>query len=87
MSAPAQGGMDRHGPNVEIFTFFLLLPERWDDRSESWFKTFCMLIRSQRLRLKFETLVTAKDKVTPVCRLFCSRDKIVGLRFPHFVAS
>jgi len=37
--------------------FFLHLPVRLDDRSETWFNTFCVLIRSQ-------TLVSAKDKVT-----------------------
>jgi len=36
---------------------FLRLPVRLDDQSETWFNTFCVLIRSQ-------TLVSAKDKVT-----------------------
>jgi len=26
-----------------------VLPVRWDDRSETWLKTICMLIRSQAL--------------------------------------
>jgi len=47
---------------VEI-NFFLYLPVRWDDQSITW-----LLIRSQTydfgLRLKFETFVSAKDKVT-----------------------
>jgi len=45
------------GPNTENFKLFLRLPVRWDGRSETWFKTFCILITSQ-------TLVSAKDKVT-----------------------
>ena len=28
---------------------FLHLSVRWDDRSETWFKTFCILIRFQTL--------------------------------------
>ena len=39
---------NRHGPKAENFKFsFLHLPVRRDDRSETWFKTFCILIRSQ----------------------------------------
>jgi len=54
------------GPNAEIFNFIFFLPVRWVARSETWFKTFCILIRPQTFgpRLKFETLVSAKDKVT-----------------------
>ena len=39
---------------------------RWDDRSKTWFKTFCVLIRSAHfdLRLKFNTLISGKDEVT-----------------------
>ena len=39
---------------------------RWDDRSKTWFKTFCVLIRSAQfgLRLKFNTLISGKDEVT-----------------------
>jgi len=46
--------------------YFLRLPVRCDNRPETWFKTFCIsLIRSQTFdRLKFETLVSAKDIVT-----------------------
>ena len=41
---------NRHGPKAENFKFsFLHLPVRRDDRSETWFKTFCILIRSQAL--------------------------------------
>jgi len=36
---------------LKIFNFFLRLQVRWDDRSETCFKTFCILIRSQTLVL------------------------------------
>jgi len=42
----------------QILRFFLCLPVRRDDRSETWFKTLSILIRSQTLVsewLKFET--------------------------------
>jgi len=49
-----------------MWNFCVHVPLRRDDRSETLFKTFCILIRSQTLvsnRLKFETLVSAKDEV------------------------
>ena len=31
---------------LKILIFFLRLPVRWDDRSKTWFTTFCIKIRS-----------------------------------------
>jgi len=46
----AQGGIiTATDQMLNIKNFFLHLPVRWDDRSETWFKTLCMLIRSQTL--------------------------------------
>jgi len=43
----AQGGIITETDRT--LKLFLCLPVRWDDRSESWFKTFCILIRFQTL--------------------------------------
>ena len=41
---------NRHGANAEsVINFVLRLPMSWDDRSETWFMTFCILIRPQTL--------------------------------------
>ena len=45
---------NHHRPNAEFFSAF---PVRRDNQSETWFKMFCSLIRSQ-------TLFSVKDKVT-----------------------
>ena len=45
---------------LKIFNFFLHLPVRWDDWSETWFKTVCILIRSQTL----VSLLSVKDEMT-----------------------
>jgi len=63
--------------------FFLRLPVRCDNRPETWFKTFCIsLIRSQTFdRLKFETLVSAKDIVTQCPPSLCQPSHVVhGVR-------
>jgi len=50
---------------LKAFNFFLCLPMRWDDESEMWFKTFCILIRSQAFVSDWILrLVSAKYKVT-----------------------
>jgi len=46
----AQGGIiTATDQMLNIKKFFLHLPVRWDNRSETRFKTLCMLIRSQTL--------------------------------------
>jgi len=60
---------NRHGPKTPMYNGrhveFLRLPERWDDGSEMWFKTFCILITSKfssRLRPNlFDSLLSAKS--------------------------
>ena len=32
---------------LKLKIIFLHLPVRWDNQSETWFETFCILIRSQ----------------------------------------
>ena len=56
------GWNNRHGPNSENFYFFLRLPVRWDDRSETDF-LHIYYVSDFGLRLKFNTLVSAKDKL------------------------
>ena len=38
---------DRKHKNKGRHVEYLRLPVRWDNRSETWFQTFCILIRSQ----------------------------------------
>ena len=44
---PNQQRQSTEGTMDQIVKKICCLPVRWDDRSETWFKTFCILIRSQ----------------------------------------
>ena len=61
---------NRHGPNAE--NIFLRLPVRWDDRSETWFKTFCWSITCQTLVLdkSLRLLCLSERQSDPLCSLF-----------------
>jgi len=56
---------------------FLRLPVRWGDRSETWFKMFCILIMARTLvsDLNLKTSVSAKDKVTQCVAVTVNRQE------------
>jgi len=78
----AQGGIitTTDAENTEItagMREFLRLPVRWGDRSETWFKMFCILTMARTLvsGLNLKTSVSAKDEVAQCVAVTVNRQE------------